>query len=92
MALLTAAEIDQRLSEVDGWALRGASIEKQFDCGDFVGSVNFLNAVTPVAEALAHHPDVAISWRTVTVTITSHSAGGLTANDFVLAHEIDKLA
>lgn len=92
MALLTSTEIEQQLQQLDGWTLREAAIEKQFDCDDFVGSVKFLNAVTPVAEALAHHPDIAISWRTVTITITSHSAGGLTANDFALASAIDKLA
>ena len=50
-----------------------------------------MNRVAPVAEDMNHHPDLAISWDTVTVTITTHSEGGLTENDFTLAERIDGL-
>jgi 4a-hydroxytetrahydrobiopterin dehydratase len=89
MPLLEQEEIERRLAGLDGWALDGAAITKDFDCGDFAGSVAFVNDLTPIAEDMNHHPDLAISWATVTVTITNHSAGGLTEADFELAGKID---
>jgi 4a-hydroxytetrahydrobiopterin dehydratase len=91
MARLSDAKIDERLGELDGWKRSGDAIVKEFDNGDFKGSVDFVNRLTPEAEEMNHHPDLEISWKTVTVTITSHSEGGLTDNDFQLASRIDGL-
>jgi 4a-hydroxytetrahydrobiopterin dehydratase len=88
--LLTDQEIESRLGEVDGWSRSGDAITKSFDHGDFVGSVEFVRRLTGPAEEMGHHPDLEISWSEVTVSITSHSDGGLTANDFELAARIDK--
>lgn len=92
MALLEPDEVEARLGGLEGWSLAGDAIEKAFDRGDFAGAVAFVNALTPVAEEMNHHPDLAISWKTVTVTIATHSEGGLTAADFDLAARIDALA
>lgn len=92
MALLSDTEIDARLAELSGWARSGEAIEKEFDRGDFVGSVDFVAKLVEPAEAMNHHPDLAISWSTVKVAISTHSEGGLTANDFELAAKIDALA
>jgi 4a-hydroxytetrahydrobiopterin dehydratase len=92
MALLSDVEIDERLSGLPGWERRGGAISKSFECGDFVGSVRFAEALVEPAEAINHHPDLAISWSTVTVTISTHSEGGLTAADFELAGRIESLA
>ncbi|HEX6115557.1 MAG TPA: 4a-hydroxytetrahydrobiopterin dehydratase [Solirubrobacterales bacterium] len=92
MALLGDEEIEARLGELEGWSRAGDAIEKSFDRGDFVGSVEFVKALVEPAEGMGHHPDLAISWSEVKVTITSHSEGGLTANDFELAKKIDALA
>jgi len=92
MALLDRDEVVARLGELDGWDLEGEAIVKQFDRGDFSGSVALVVAIEPVANAANHHPDISISWATVTVMITTHSEGGLTAADFDLAKEIDALA
>jgi 4a-hydroxytetrahydrobiopterin dehydratase len=91
MARLSDTEIDERLSGLDGWARSGDAIVKQFEKGDFKGSVDFVNRLTPEAEDMNHHPDLEISWSTVTVSITTHSEGGLTENDFELARRIDAL-
>ncbi len=91
MALLEESEIEQRLSELDGWARDGKAIVREYSCGDFAGSVEFVNRLTPAAEEMNHHPDLAISWNTVAVTISTHSEGGLTAADFELAARIDAL-
>lgn len=82
-------EIEARLTELDGWVRDGESIVREFDRGDFVGSVRFVDAIVAPAEELGHHPDLEISWATVKVTITTHSEGGLTAADFELAKRID---
>jgi 4a-hydroxytetrahydrobiopterin dehydratase len=91
MALLESDEVERRLSQLDGWARDGKAIVKEFSCGDFAGSVAFVNRLTPVAEEMNHHPDLGISWSTVTVTISTHSEGGLTGADFELAGRIDGL-
>ena len=93
MALLNQEEIDGALSGLaDGWTLDGSTIVRAFECGDFVGSVRFVDSLVEPAEELGHHPDIAISWSTVTVTVSTHSEGGLTAADFDLAAKIDALA
>jgi 4a-hydroxytetrahydrobiopterin dehydratase len=91
MARLNDAEIDERLGQLDGWSRSGDAIVKEFDNGDFKGSVEFVNRLTPEAEEMNHHPDLEISWKTVTVTITTHSEGGLTEGDFELARRIEAL-
>ena len=92
MALLSDEEIEAKLAELDGWAREGNAIRKEYDRGDFVGSVKFVDSLVEPAEEMGHHPDLVISWSTVTVTISTHSEGGLTANDFELAKRIDALA
>ena len=92
MALLSQPEIESRLGELPGWSQSGDAIEKRFARGDFVGSVAFVSSLVEPAEGMGHHPDLAISWDTVTVTISTHSEGGLTAADFELAAKIEALA
>ena len=92
MALLSDAEVRERLDGLSGWERSGEAIRKSFERGDFVGSVEFVRKLVEPAEAMGHHPDVAISWDTVTVTISTHSEGGLTTADFELAQKIDALA
>jgi 4a-hydroxytetrahydrobiopterin dehydratase len=92
MARLNDEEIDERLGALRGWERDGDAIRRTFKLDDFKGSVDFVNRLTPEAEDMNHHPDLAISWNEVTVTITTHSEGGLTANDLELARRIATLA
>jgi 4a-hydroxytetrahydrobiopterin dehydratase len=92
MALLSEDEIKERLKDLSGWQHRGESIVKSFDRGDFVGSVKFVDSLVEPAEAMNHHPDIAISWSQVEVAISTHAEGGLTENDFELAKKVDALA
>ena len=89
--LLSDEEIGERLDGLDGWTRAGDKIQKSFDRGDFVGSVKFVDAIVEPAEEMNHHPDIEISWSEVTVSVTNHAAGGLTAADFELAGRIDAL-
>jgi len=92
MALLSDAEIEARLPSLPGWEWDGKSIRKDFSCGDFVGSARFVQSLVEPAEAMNHHPDLELSWDTVTVTISTHSEGGLTAADLELAEKVDALS
>ena len=89
---LSDEEIERGLAGVNGWSRDGEAITREFDRGDFVGSVRFVDAIVPPAEELGHHPDIEISWSTVRVRITTHSEGGLTEADFELARRIDAIA
>lgn len=84
-------DIEERLGGLEGWRHEGDAIVREFGCGDFVGSVKFVDAIVEPAEDMGHHPDIEISWDTVTVRITTHSEGGLTGADFELAGRIDQL-
>jgi 4a-hydroxytetrahydrobiopterin dehydratase len=92
MARLDDQQIEEKLSALEGWERSGDAIEKKFELDDFKGSVDFVNRITPEAEEMNHHPDLAISWNKVTVTVTTHSEGGLTDGDFALAKRIDAAA
>jgi 4a-hydroxytetrahydrobiopterin dehydratase len=89
MALLNDAEIEERLGGLSGWERDGDSIRRVYECGDFVGSTDFVAAMVEPAEAMGHHPDLEISWDKVTVSLSTHSEGGITESDFELAREID---
>ena len=92
MELLSDSEIDSRLAELEGWEREGETIVKTFELADFVGSVGFIDRVVEPAEEMGHHPDLSVSWNKVGVSITTHAAGGLTANDFELAKRIEGVA
>ncbi len=88
---LADEEIEGRLAELQGWRREGDAIVRDFDRGDFVGAIEFAEALVAPAEDLGHHPDLEISWSKVTVRITTHSEGGLTDADFELARRIDHI-
>jgi len=92
MALLNDEQITERLGTLNGWERRGDEIVREFELEDFVGSVRFVDSLVAPAERLGHHPDLKVSWNKVEVAITNHAEGGITAADFELAGEIDRLA
>lgn len=92
MELLTEEQIAAELAGVPSWRRDGSSIVLVTKHDDFRGSLLYVNAVGYLAERAGHHPDVEISWDTVTLTLSTHSAGGLTGNDFALAREITALS
>jgi 4a-hydroxytetrahydrobiopterin dehydratase len=92
MAVLNDDEIEARLSDLGGWKREGDAIKRQLKFEDFQASVDFVNRITPVAEEMNHHPDICISWNTVDLSLSTHSEGGITDNDFELARRVDQLA
>jgi 4a-hydroxytetrahydrobiopterin dehydratase len=91
MKLLTDEEITAQLGVVPGWERRGDSIVITVTRTDFRDALLYLGAVAYLAEAAGHHPDVAISWNKVTLTLSTHSEGGLTGADFALAGQLSQL-
>lgn len=92
MAELTPTEVKAALPAVKEWKKQSAAITRTYQFKDFPGSMAFVNRVAEVAEAANHHPDIDIRWNKVTLTLATHSEGGLTQKDFDLARKIDTLA
>ena len=89
MARLTDDEARQRLGALPGWELHGSAIRRTYKFADFKAAMAFANRVAELAEAQDHHPDMLVQYGAVTLTLTSHDTGGLTARDFRLAQKID---
>lgn len=92
MARLTAAQIRAVLPTVPSWERRGCVITRTYQFADFAQAIKFVNAVARLAERAWHHPDIGVQWNRVTLTLTTHDAGGLTEKDFILAGKVDALA
>jgi 4a-hydroxytetrahydrobiopterin dehydratase len=91
MDLLTEPQIAAELAAVPAWTREGNSITTVTQRKDFRDALLYLGAVAYLAENANHHPDITINWNRVTLTLSSHSAGGLTAADFALARQISAL-
>lgn len=91
MNKLSDSEIAARLPATPGWSLEGDGITRTFKLPSFPAALVFASAVGHFAEQANHHPDILIKYRNVTLTLSTHDAGGLTANDFDLAAEINDL-
>jgi len=87
----TLTEQELVSEQLPDWRMLIDRLHASFDTGDFVTAVTLVDAITLAAEEMNHHPDLEISWDTVTVTLSTHSEGGVTANDFELAAKIDAL-
>jgi 4a-hydroxytetrahydrobiopterin dehydratase len=90
--LLDISVVDRRLVALPDWTREDLTLRRTFERGDFNGALHFVNAVAAIANELDHHPDVAFSWGTVTLTLSSHDVGGISERDFALAGRIDALA
>jgi len=92
MSLLTETQISNELGTVPRWTRDGDSIVTVTERADFRDALLYLGAVAYLAETAGHHPDITINWNKVTLTLSTHSAGGLTENDFALARQISSLS
>jgi 4a-hydroxytetrahydrobiopterin dehydratase len=89
MGLLAENEIVTLLANTPGWERAGDSITTTVTLPGFLDAIAFVNKVAEFAEAADHHPDIDIRWNKVTLTLSTHSDGGLTAKDFNLAAQIN---
>jgi len=91
-ALLSSEEVNRRAAEVPHWKIVDSKkLTREFRFPDFQKGLDFVNRVGAIAEKQGHHPDVHLSWGRVEVETSTHDAGGLTAQDFLLASQIDQL-
>jgi 4a-hydroxytetrahydrobiopterin dehydratase len=89
MTRLSDEEARARLSSLSGWEIDGDRLRKRYTLDTFPAAIAFVSRVAELAEAADHHPDILIEYRNVTLTLTTHDSGGLTARDFSLAARID---
>jgi 4a-hydroxytetrahydrobiopterin dehydratase len=88
---LTELEIAEALGRVPAWSREGGTIRRALTFPTFAEGVRFVDRVAVEADALDHHPDIDIRYTTVTLVLSTHSAGGLTSLDVDLAERIDRL-
>lgn len=91
---LTFAQAKEFLSQVPGWALSsdGRGISHDYVMKDFVAAVRFIERIAKMAESEGHHPDLHLTgYRKLRIELATHSIGGLSENDFILAAKIDQL-
>ena len=81
--------VDQGLLQLSDWTLNGESIQRTFGFDDFVQSMSFVSRVADRAEAVQHHPDILVRYNKVTLTLSTHDAGGLSEKDLAFAAECD---
>lgn len=89
--LLNPEAIQTLLMEIPEWKLEGDTISRSVEFPSFLEAVDEVNKIAREAEAMDHHPDIDIRWRTVRLALSTHSAGGLTTLDFQLAKKLDQL-
>jgi 4a-hydroxytetrahydrobiopterin dehydratase len=90
--LLDDHEIDERLGALPGWRREGDALVRDLDRKNFAAAMAYVNEVADLAEVADHHPDILVhGWNNVRLSVTNHSAGGLTQADIDLAATIDAL-
>lgn len=92
MNRLTDDQIAEQLRTHREWGLSGDQIQRTYQFKDFVQALRFVNAVADEAERVQHHPDILVRWNKVTLTLSTHDAGGITHKDFDLAASADRFA
>lgn len=90
--VLNEAEINRQIQSLSGWTTDGEAISRTFKFPDFVQAVDFVDRLVAPAESAGHHPDIVISYNKVTISLTTHDAGGVTQKDFDLARQISEIA
>lgn len=89
---LSDIEIQRELGTLPGWTRKGESLVKTYSFPSFMAGIGFVDRVAVTAEKMDHHPDLDIRYTKIAVTLSTHSSGGITANDVALAREMEKIA
>lgn len=88
---MSNAEAQEMLESVQGWELQEKSITRTFEFKNFYRTMSFVNAVAWIANREDHHPDLQVGYGSCTVTLSTHSIGGLSENDFISAAKVNAL-
>ena len=91
MPALTTKQIKASLNAVSNWSQRAQTICRTYKFDGFLMSIAFVHRIAKRAQKMNHHPDIDIRWNKVLLSLSTHSAGGLTEKDFALAEQINAL-
>lgn len=91
MAVLSDEQVDAALVDLPGWEHTDGALRRSIKFGSFLAGIDAVRRVAEHAESVNHHPDIDIRWRTVTFTLVTHSAGGITDNDLQMAGAINRI-
>jgi 4a-hydroxytetrahydrobiopterin dehydratase len=89
---LTDADIHSRLRDLPGWRIEDGKLMRDLETDGWPTTLMVVNAIGFLAEAADHHPDLHVSWSSVRIALSTHTAKGITEKDFALAREMDALA
>jgi 4a-hydroxytetrahydrobiopterin dehydratase len=90
--LLTAVALNSGVTGLHpSWTAGPQALTRSVLFPSFLAAVAFIDELAPIAERLDHHPDLRLSWRTIELSLSTHSAGGVTAYDLALALELDPI-
>ncbi|MDE1161961.1 MAG: 4a-hydroxytetrahydrobiopterin dehydratase [Acidobacteriaceae bacterium] len=87
---LTSLEVEKELGTTTGWALDNGKLTKEWLFPDFRAAMEFVNGVAAEAKAAAHHPEIAIRYNKVMLSLVTHDSGGVTGADFALARTLNQ--
>ena len=87
--LLSDIEIQRDLGSLQGWSRKGDVLTRTYQFRNFAQSLEFVNRVAELAESANHHPDIDIRYTKVTMSLSTHDAGGITQSDLALAQKIE---
>ncbi len=90
--VLSESEVTAALRELHGWSGDTSAVSRTVTAPDFPGAIRIVDAVAVAADEMNHHPDIDIRFKKVTFTLSTHSAGGVTAKDLELAALIDAIS
>jgi len=88
--LLSRSEVSARLKSLPGWKHKGKFITKAYEFDHFMDGIGFIDKIAKVAEEEEHHPDIQVRYTTITLSIQTHSKGGVTEWDLELAAAIEE--
>ncbi|MBM3756169.1 MAG: 4a-hydroxytetrahydrobiopterin dehydratase [Acidobacteria bacterium] len=92
MALLNATEIQAALDSLPGWSIQNDKLHRDYQFPDFVHAFGFMATAAIAIEALEHHPEWSNVWNRVSIDLTTHDSGGITAKDIILANKLEAIA
>ncbi|MFC2102903.1 4a-hydroxytetrahydrobiopterin dehydratase [Bacteroidota bacterium] len=93
MAVLPPEKINEKLNDLNGWNFKDNHIGKLYELNNFKEALDMVCKIGEAAERMNHHPDIYIhSWNKVKITISTHSEGGVTEKDFILAKRIEGIS
>jgi len=91
VGIIEKTELEELMLELSDWQISSGGIERCYETSSWKSSLMVVNAIGYLAEAAWHHPELVVGYSSVKVTLTTHSAGGITQKDIALAKKIDDL-